>query len=455
MDESQHHRQEHPEPLLQTLERLLSIDVTDRHTALMQMSQLLTEAFGADKVDIMLYQEDICSLVALGTSDTPMGHHQLALGLDRLPLANGGREADVYITGAPHLTGHADQDPKEIVGLTEGLGIRSSMVVPLEVDGARRGVVLASAKAPERFGQRELALFEAVARWVGVVTHRAELVEQNREQAREQGRRMVADELVTVVAHDLRNYLTPLKARVDLLHRRALRRKSQRDVRDAEVAVREIERLSRLITNLLDVSRIEQGLFALELRPVDLVALMQELADSLTVPLTPIQVRLPAQMDELVVIADGDRLRQALENLLANALRHAPPETPITLALDLRAAPGDTEDGEETPLSPAATPDSWEQCSPGDTPPNDTRDHQWAVLTVADRGPGIPSDVLPRLFTRFAAGASSPGLGLGLYLAHEIARAHGGRLAVDSAPGKGARFSLILPVDGPWIPEQP
>jgi signal transduction histidine kinase len=73
-------------------------------------------------------------------------------------------------------------------------------------------------------------------------------------------------------------------------------------------------------------------------------------------------------------------------------------------------------------------------------------DQDLATITVSDQGPGISPEVLPRLFTRFAAGGATAGLGLGLYLAHGIALAHGGTLTAESTPGAGARFTLMLPV---------
>jgi two-component system, OmpR family, sensor kinase len=112
---------------------------------------------------------------------------------------------------------------------------------------------------------------------------------------------------------------------------------------------------------------------------------------------------------------DPDRIRQALENLLANAVKHSPAGGAVSLQVATLARGGD----------------------------------QAAVITVADEGPGIPPELLPRLFERFAAGPGSTGLGLGLYLASRIAAAHGGTLTVDSAPGHGARFALSLPCEGP------
>lgn len=431
--------------LLKTLEQLLAIDTSDRHTALARMSLLLADAFDADKVDILLYEPKIGSLVALGTSDTPMGRREHELGMDRMPLVNDGREVEVYRTGEAHFTGHADQDAKELPGLIEGLGIRSSMVVPLHIAGERRGVLLASSATPDRFTREQFRLFEAAAHWVGIVAHRAELIEQVRTSEREYGRRAAAEELVTVVAHDLRNYLTPLKARIDLIRRRAQRKTNSRDLEDAQVASHEIDRLGRLIANLLDVSRLEQGLFALTLQPVDLVALAQATAQAMSASENPIQVQTAPTVEEIIVTADPDRVRQALENLLANAQRYSPPHAPVTIMLH---APGAAEQHHQAPEHSGdagrALP-----APPEDNTSASARQTPQAVIAVIDRGPGIPADVLPRLFARFASGADSPGLGIGLYVASEIARAHGGRLTAASGQAGGTRFELTLPVGGP------
>src|SRR5207248_7179487 len=108
--------------------------------------------------------------------------------------------------------------------------------------------------------------------------------------------------------------------------------------------------------------------------------------------------------DELKVEGDPARIRQAIENLLANALKHSPDGVPV----EIEVAREKREDG------------------------------AWAVISVKDGGPGIPSDLRPRLFTRFASGPNSTGLGLGLYLAHNIARAHGGALTLDGLTDKNA-----------------
>ena len=398
--------------LLATLERLLEIQATEVSSALDQATQLVAEALSADKVDAFLYDPAIDTLVAVGTSDTPMSRKQKALGLDRLPISNRGRTVEVFLTGAPYLTGHADQDPEELVGAVQGLGVRSSIAGPLLVAGDRQGVFLASSAEPDYFSDEDLRFLGAVAHWVGIVAHRAELVEQIAEAAAEQGRRATTEELITVLAHDLGNYLVPLKGRIDLIRRRADREGRSNDLQDATEALTAIERIRRLIADLLDVERLEQGIFAIAPQPVDLTRLAGEIAEALGTPATEIRLAAP---QEAVVRADPDRLRQALENLVTNAIKHSPDGAPVLLEVGLE----------------------------------ERADDRWAVIGVRDQGPGIAPDLLPNLFKRFAAGPGSSGLGLGLYLAHRIAAAHGGSLTVDPAYRDGARFVLALPAGGP------
>jgi two-component system, OmpR family, sensor kinase len=162
------------------------------------------------------------------------------------------------------------------------------------------------------------------------------------------------------------------------------------------------------------VTRLDRGLFTLDRRSVDLVPLVQAAADAFRFPGMEVDVQSPP---ELVALVDAERVRQLLENLMANAVQHSPQGTPVVVELR-------TEDGP---------------------------DGRRALITVTDWGPGIPPEIMPRVFHRFVSGANSRGLGIGLHLARGIAAAHGGDLAVDSAPGQ-TRFTLSLPME-PADPE--
>src|SRR5918998_1122047 len=322
--------------LLATLEQLLAIDETDLHGALNRACHMVAEALSADKVDAVLYDAATESLVAAGTSHTPMGRKQHAIGLDRLPVANGGREVGVFLTGERYATGRADQDPEQLRGVTEGLGVRSAIMAPLEVAGTRRGVFLASSARPDFFADDDLPFLEAVTRWVGTVAHRAELTERIATEAREQGRRVAADELIETLAHDLGNLLVPVKSRVDMLRRRAPPEKRARDLRDVEEAARAVDRVVSLVADLLDSSRLEQGLFALDRQPVDLVDLVRETCAALTTNTVPI--RIEGSDQDVVLAMDPNRIRQALENLLSNAIRFSPAGAAVVVELDVNSS---------------------------------------------------------------------------------------------------------------------
>jgi RNA polymerase sigma factor (sigma-70 family) len=178
-------------------------------SALDQAADIVAEALGADKVDAFVHEAETESLVALGTSDTPMGRHQHAIGLHRLPLANGGRAADVFRSGRQHRDGHVDADPDELEGIKTGLGVRSALLCPLEVAGQRRGVLSAVSARPEDFSEDDAALVGAMARWLALVMHRAELVDQLGEFREQRGRREAILEVL--------NLLTPRQREVAAL----------------------------------------------------------------------------------------------------------------------------------------------------------------------------------------------------------------------------------------------
>jgi signal transduction histidine kinase len=398
--------------LLDTLQRLLEAPAADLTVALSHAADAIAQALNADKVDAFLYDPGRDSLVAVGVSHQPLSGLQQRLGLDVLPLTNGGRVVHVFQTGVTFMTGRLDQDREELRGVREAMAIRSKLGVPLEVAGQRRGVIMIASLQPHFFTPEDARFAESVTHWVGTVAHRAELITEIARNAVEQGRRAVADELITVLAHDLRNYLSPIDVRLRVIRRRAERDRRASDVTDADHALRAVERLGGLISDILDVARIDQGVLAIESRPIELVALIEETAGALATPDHALKVQAD---EELVVAVDPARIRQCLENLLSNAIKHSPKDAAVTIEVGRFKR----EDGE------------------------------WARVEVVDQGPGVPLELMPRIFDRFVTGKRGEGgLGLGLFLAKRIAALHGGDLTVDSEPGKGARFALSLPCAG-------
>jgi transcriptional regulator with XRE-family HTH domain len=162
--------------LLCTLERLIAIDAIEPREVLCRASTMSAEAMSAEKVDVFLFDPESQCLVAAGTSDTPMGRKQQDLGLDKIPTWQQSREVEVYESGESHRTGHADDDPDMTAGFVERLGVRSLLLVALTVAGERRGILAAASSHADQFSIHDLVFFETVARWIGLVVHRSELI---------------------------------------------------------------------------------------------------------------------------------------------------------------------------------------------------------------------------------------------------------------------------------------
>ncbi len=224
----------------------------------------------------------------------------------------------------------------------------------------------------------------------------------------------VREEVVSVVSHDLRNPLGVVAGAAELLLDLPLDEPERR--RQAEIIRRSAERMGRLVENLLDVARIEAGALVIRATAQRPGQVLAETKEVFLPQAEEKSVRLEVAVDPGAprVLADPDRLQQALANLVANALRFSPPGGVVTLGAH---ASGGRE----------------------------------VALTVRDQGPGIAAADLPHLFDRFwqASRHDRTGSGLGLAIVRGIAEAHGGRVEVASEPGAGACFTLVLPSADP------
>lgn len=395
--------------LLATLQRLLELSATHSTETMHQASQLLAEGMNVEKVDMFLYDPERESLTAFGVSATSLGKKVREVGLDHLSLSGGGRIVEVYRSGQPYQTGQVQHDPKELPAIKEQLGVKSEIIVPFSISAEHRGVLCASSQAPDFFTEADFHFLTTTAHWAGVVIQRAELNERYRNEATETAQRLAAEEILTVLAHDLRNYLTPLTGRLELLERRAHREKDESSERQLDALSQGMKRLQSLIANLLDAERLRQGLFSLDCQPVDLAEIIEEVVPIWSLPDHPIQVQV---IDPLTVLADRDRIQQAIENLLSNAVTHAEPKTPIHVVLK-----------EEQ-----------------------RKNSSWAILTVRNQGVTLSPEQFQNLFQPFVKGVRSPGLGLGLWLSRRIAQSHHGKLTARMEAENTICLTLSLPL---------
>ena len=247
------------------------------------------------------------------------------------------------------------------------------------------------------------------------VTDRVE-AEQARERALCQAEEALAvrERFLATAAHELRTPLTSLKGNLQLLRLRLARGAAREELGQyGSRAEQQVDRLTKLVSDLLDVSRIAGGRLALEREPVTIVPLVQravEHAQMVTRPPRSIMVHAPDRSP--VVLGDAERLEQVFLNLLDNACKYSPADTPIDVHITT------TDDVVE--------------------------------VAVQDQGIGIPLEDQPRIFERFhRAGNIDPGVsgfGLGLHIVHEIVAAHGGKITLVSAPGAGSTFTVTLPL---------
>lgn len=222
------------------------------------------------------------------------------------------------------------------------------------------------------------------------------------------------DAFLSIAAHELKNSLAALLGQAQLTRRRAEGEGlSDASRRSLGLVVDQSLRLSRMIDDLLDFSRIEQGQLNLTQASLDLVELARRVTAEAAVGAGPASLSFSCDLERLALRGDATRLEQVIRNLLSNALKYSPAGGAVGLSLG-------REGGE-------------------------------AVLIVRDEGIGIPGEALEHLFEPFyraanAQGAQIAGSGIGLSIVREIVVQHGGRIAVSSELGRGSIFTVRLPL---------
>ncbi|MFE1988192.1 sensor histidine kinase [Streptomyces mirabilis] len=227
-------------------------------------------------------------------------------------------------------------------------------------------------------------------------------------------------ELIATVAHELRSPLTSVKGFTATLLAKWERFTDDQKKLMLETVDADANRVTRLIAELLDISRIDSGRLEVRRQPVDIGAAVGRHIQAYVTsgqPADRFLLRIEQPLPPLW--ADPDKIDQVLSNLLENAVRHG--EGTVTIDVTPSVSPREREDGENAATS----------------------------VTVSDEGTGIPEESMNRVFTRFWRGSKRGGTGLGLYIVKGIVEAHGGTITVGRAPGGGAEFRFTLPVGTP------
>jgi signal transduction histidine kinase len=229
-------------------------------------------------------------------------------------------------------------------------------------------------------------------------------------------------QFLNLASHELRGPVAIIRGYMSMLERGTLGPLNESGLQAVRVMSAKATEMNALIEQMLDAARLEEGRLQLRLRPVEVRSVVERAVDLIR-PLGdadhPIVVEAPDE--RLTIPMDAERVQTILTNLIDNAIKYSPGGGPV----ECRITVGDGS----------------------------------VLIAVHDHGVGIAADDLPRLFSRFGRVSSDatrhiPGIGLGLYLARELARLHGGDLTADSRVGKGSTFTLTLPTSEADRPEQ-
>jgi signal transduction histidine kinase len=294
------------------------------------------------------------------------------------------------------------------------LGLRSELVAPLLVGSQAIGMLSLSREGADAFSTEEVDLVALLGRLVATAVQNIRAYDAERKTVEElrQLSALRAD-FVSLVSHELRSPMAAVIGAATTLQERW--RTLAAEQREAFLALitDETTRLSVLVGDVLDTSRIEAGTFSYVIGDVDLARLAADAVATATMGQNAVRVRASVSGPLPLVRGDRERLRQVLTNLIDNAVKYS-------------------AEGDEVEVSAR-------------------REDQLVCISVSDHGPGIPPDQQELIFEKFGRaqvpGSSKPGTGLGLFIARSIVEAHGGTLEVRSQPGSGSTFTLSLPFE--------
>ena len=297
--------------------------------------------------------------------------------------------------------------------LLVALGLHSELVAPLLLGTEPIGMLTLSREGADAFSEEEVELVALLGRLVATAVQNIRAYEAERATV-EELRRLSAlrADFVSLVSHELRSPLAAVIGAARTLRER--RDDLTADQRDQllNLISGETSRLTVLVADVLDTSRIEAGTFSYEFGEVDVASLVEDVVATASVRQAEVTVRAALAEPLPPVGGDRERLRQVLTNLIENAVKYS-------------------AEGDAVEVSAQ-------------------RDGVYVRIAVSDRGPGIPDDQQQLIFQKFGRaqveGGSKPGTGLGLFIARSIAEAHGGTLEVQSRRDGGVTFTLSLPL---------
>jgi len=339
----------------------------------------------------------------------------------RQPLVVGeGIIGQVVSTGYPSLTQNLGAAETTAPGLEGGyhaapMKLASLLILPLRTRREMLGALVIAANDPDRaMNDEKLPLAEILAERAALAIENAKLyTEQVDARRKVEDLSRLKDEFLSIASHELRTPVTSIKGYTQLAKTLIREHDLKTSEEYLDIALDQIDRMSRLILELLDVSRIETGRLEIRREPIPWTTFVSDVVHRHHTAVSDRRFQLNLPVGHKRVLGDRDRLEQVLGNLMENAVKYSPDGSEILVNVE--------DKGEQV------------------------------VTSVADRGIGIPSDELGQVFERFHRGrqvssTNYGGLGLGLYITKQIVERHGGTIWVESREGQGTTFSFSLPV---------
>ncbi len=427
------------------LERLSHLAATllagyDLHHLFQEVAQAAAELLQAQGGAITLVVEEGRFLKAVAAS----GQMNFAAG-QLIPVDNS-LLGWVVTHDRPLVSDDMEADPRSYSMTETPLTLKTCAIVPLRSAGVVIGTMSVYNRADGRsFGAYDLHLLQALGDQAVVGLDRAHMLEESRRNERAlaaknrelQRATQLKDEFMSNMSHELRTPLNAIIGFSDLILSEGVGPVSHQQKDFLEAVLRNGRHLLGLINSVLDLSKIEAGRMTLDLAETDIrEAITGAVTDTTSLRAAKRQ-QCAVAMDDvpLMVLADAQRIRQVLFNLLSNASKFTPEDGEIRVAAVRTRAP--------LPI-PGERTNEHTQFIP--------RDAVW--VSVSDSGTGIKSQDVPKLFIEFSQVDSSAsrrqqGTGLGLALCKRFVELHGGTIGAESILGKGSSFWFILPAEGP------
>ncbi len=366
----------------------------------------------ADVVACLLFDEAKGELVV---SPGSYGIAESERMLYSIPVSNhSSASVRTFLSRKPFITADAQNDPDVLTHYAKLWEIHSLMIVPISLHERIIGVMRVGSRRKDFFTADQLEFLTIIADELAIIIEMVTLYDNLSRTAQELAQlNKLKDEFLSTVSHELKTPLTTIKGFVSVILSGEVGPLNEQQLNFLTVVDQSVNRLTHLISNLLDLSRLN-GKVEMEFEKVDLVELVRGSVSSMLIKAREKNISISSSLGTglPVVQADTRWIGQVIENLLINAIKYAGEGASVNVS--------GTDKGEAV------------------------------MICVEDNGPGIPPGEQKMVFEKFYRGKASanqvPGTGLGLAISKSVVEKHGGKIWVESKPGKGSRFCFALPV---------